>query len=140
LKSLPELPVCTWLFCLGCTTLTSLPELPLCTSLYCNGCISLLSLPDLLLCTRLDCNDCISLISIPDLLVCNNLNCSDLPHLTHLNVPDHCNVMCENSPISYYNNDLYLSYINDRSNLISSSINNSHNYEHGIVGIIAGYL
>jgi hypothetical protein len=68
------------------------------------------------------------------------LRCNNLPHLTHLNVPDQCDISCDNSPISVYNNDLYLSYINDRSNLISSSIHNSHNYEHGIVDIIAGYL
>jgi hypothetical protein len=86
------------------------------------------------------CNGCTALISLPDLPLCIDLDCSDLPHLTHINVSANCDVSCRNSPISYYNNDLYLSYINDRSNLISSSIHNSHNYEHGIVGIIAEYL
>jgi hypothetical protein len=108
--------------------------------LDCNNCTSLTYLPELPVCKRLWCNGCTSLISLPDLLLCVNLWCNDLPHLTHLNVPDQCNVSCENSPISYYNNDLYLSYINDRSNIISSSIYNSHNYENGIVDIIAGYL
>jgi hypothetical protein len=79
-------------------------------------------------------------MSLPDLPECAVLYCNDLPHLTHINVPDQCKVRCENSPISYYNNDLYISYINDRSNIITSSIRNSNNYEQGIVGIIAGYL
>jgi hypothetical protein len=80
------------------------------------------------------------LTSLPDLLLCNNLKCNNLPHLTHINVPYLCKVSCKNSPISYYNNDLYLSYINDRSNLISLSIHKFHNYEQGIVDIIISYL
>jgi hypothetical protein len=120
LTSLPDLQVCIYLDCRECKVLKFLPDLPLCTSLYCSGCKYLVSLPDIPLCV--------------------DLRCSDLPHLTHINVPANCDVSCRNSPVSVYNNDLYLSYINDRSNLISSSIHNSHNYEHGIVGIIAGYL
>jgi hypothetical protein len=68
------------------------------------------------------------------------LRCNDLPHLNHLNVPNQCAVICDNSPIAGHNNNLYLSYINDRSIIITSSINNSHNYEKNIVSIIAGYL
>jgi hypothetical protein len=100
----------------------------------------LMSLPDLPVCTSLWCMGCTALTYLPDLPECAVLWCNDLPHLTHINVPDQCKVRCGNSPISYYNNDLYLSYINDRSNIITSSIRNSHNYENGIVGIIADYL
>jgi hypothetical protein len=140
LISLPDLPLCTVLRCYDCTSLMSLPDLPLCTRLGCGGCASLTSLPDLPVCTNLNCYGCTSLMSLPDLPVCTELWCSDLPHLTHITVPAKCDVSCRNSPISVYNNDLYLSYINDRSNIITSSIRNSHNYEHGIVGIIAEYL
>jgi hypothetical protein len=139
LTSLPNLPLCTELDCYGCTSLTSLPDLLVCTILYCYCCTSLISLPDLPVCTELRCGNTL-LTSLPDLPVCTALWCNELPHLTHITVPDNCKVLCYKSPISGYNNDIYLSYTNERNNIISSSINNSHNYEQGIVSIIVGYL
>jgi hypothetical protein len=68
------------------------------------------------------------------------LECRDCPNITHISVQDYCQVSCDFSPIAGYNNDLYLSYIEARSNIIAVSMGKSNNYEQGVVGIIAGYL
>jgi hypothetical protein len=120
LESLPDLPVCNYLDCKGCTSLTSLPDLPVCATLVCEGCISLAYLPDLPVCTYLYCSGCVN--------------------LTHISVQDRCEVDCIKSPIAKYNNNLYLPYISVRGKVITTAMRKSHNYEQGIVGIIAGYL
>jgi hypothetical protein len=120
LTSLPELPVCIRLSCGSCTNLTSLPYLPVCTRLNCESCTSLTSLPDLPVCTWLDCKYCID--------------------LTYINVHVDCKVLCEHSPISNYNNELYLSYLKDRRNIITTSMETSPNYEKNVVSLITGYL
>jgi hypothetical protein len=94
--------------------------LPVCTRLNCEGCASLTSLPELPVCTRLDCEDCID--------------------LTYINVHVNCRVICENSPIANYNNELYLSYIKDRRKIITISMEKSNNYEKNVISLIAGYL
>jgi hypothetical protein len=86
------------------------------------------------------CLDCTGLNSFPDLPVCYELDCSGCTSLTYINVPDGCVVTCDNSPIAGYNNDLYLSYINLRSNVIRSTMNTSDNYEPGIIAIIESYM
>jgi hypothetical protein len=86
------------------------------------------------------CGDCPSLSSLPALPECMILWCNDLPHLTQINVPDNCNVYYDNSPISGHNNDLYLSYVNARHPIITTSIDQCHNYDSNIISIITGYL
>jgi hypothetical protein len=100
----------------------------------------LTSLPDLSLCTTLDCSGCTALTSLPDLPVCNHLYCAHCANITYISVPFGCEVDCEYSPIANYNNDLYLSYIKDHCMIITGSMKASHNYEKGVIDIIAGYL
>jgi hypothetical protein len=100
----------------------------------------LTSLPDLPACTYLSCDKCTALTSLPDLPVCNELCCIDCIDLTYIDVHVDCKVTCENSPIANYNNELYLSYVKDRRNIITTFMETSPNYEKNVVSLIAGYL
>jgi hypothetical protein len=97
LKSLPELPKCTYLNCSG-NRLKSLPELPKCTKLFCSS-NQLKSLPELPNCTVLYCyvNQLESLPELPNctVLYCNSNQLKSLPGL-----PNCTYLYC------YYNNQL----------------------------------
>jgi hypothetical protein len=100
--------------------LVSLPPLPACIELSFSGCTALTSLPALPLCTWLGCDGC--------------------TNLTHISVQDNCKVECDNSPISGHNNDLYLSYINDRSSIVLTAIDQYQYNDRNVVGIIMGFI
>jgi hypothetical protein len=80
------------------------------------------------------------LISLPELQVCINLDCGWCKNLTYIRIPAKCYVVCKNSPIANYNDDLYLPYIAERSKIITEAIGKSHNYEQGVVGMIMEYI
>jgi hypothetical protein len=77
---------------------------------------------------------------LPDLPVCNWLICDGCTNLTHVSIPAKCYMLCDDSPIANYNDDLYLHYIAERSKIITESIGKSHNYEQGVVGMIMEYI
>jgi hypothetical protein len=86
------------------------------------------------------CSGCISLTSLPALPLCNWLYCGDCPNLTHISVQDDCIVSCDNSPISGHNNDLYLSYINIRSSIVLTAMDQYQYNDRNVVGIIMGFM
>jgi hypothetical protein len=88
----------------------------------------------------LDCMGCTSLVFLPALPLCTWLDCDDCPNLTHISVPDNCNISCDNSPISGHNNDLYLSYINIRSSIVLTAMDQYQYNDRNVVGIVMGFI
>ena len=130
----------TELNCYGCASLESIGDLPLCTVLWCYRCTSLESIGALPSCTKLDCDDCTSLVAIGDLPSCTKLDCNECPNLTHLYVSDRCIVLCNNSPISKWNQAAYLQYINARLPIVSENMLHCLSYEPRIANIIMMYI
>jgi len=134
ITSLPPLPNCELLFCVG-NNLTSLPDLPKCKKLYCVA-NDLRALPELPMCKILHCGRN-KLTSLPELPMCKNLHCEannihrlpDLPKCKQLNVnnnkltyiPEMTNysyIECAKNQIQFVKNKLSAPVINLSHNQI----------------------